>query len=209
MWVASIPSLRNCGEGWGGVEEKERRRRRSRERRSREKDEEEEEEEEDDEDEMGRGVATMASTSNGRLWRSAEARARWLALMTMETIPLHGVSFGLCCLTQHVDAFAPLMQKEPSKEVKARLEGALSCWYHASAFGTVKPKKPGQNGAISGSRFTAAEEKALRDGYNLFGKKDGSGKKDEWIKKTMEKFAFHPSHRTVKSLKQKWQKLNK
>ena len=53
------------------------------------------------------------------------------------------------------------------------------------------------------------EEKALRDGYNLFGKKDGSGKKDEWIKKTMEKFAFHPSHRTVKSLKQKWQKLNK
>ena len=29
----------------------------------------------------------------------------------------------------------------------------------------------------------------LRDGYTSLGKKDGSGKKDEWIKKTMEKLS--------------------
>ena len=84
--------------------------------------EEEEEEEEDDEDEMGRGVANNG-VHEQRLWRSAEARARWLALMTMETILLHGVSSRPLLPHAACRRVRPLMQKEPSKEVKARLRG--------------------------------------------------------------------------------------
>ena len=56
-------------------------------------------------------------------------------------------------------------------------------------------------------RFSANEEKWLREGYKLFGE-GNKGRKQEWVDKTLHRFPFHPS-RTRQSLQQKWQQMNK
>ena len=194
-----------------------------------EEDEEEEEEgddddEEEDEDTSGgrrrggretaeHGGAAMGATSSSRLWRSREARQRWLGLMRAPTAPLHAIALGLHALEQHAAAFAPLQLKNPGKSKALELDHALACWYHAGAFGSApkggasKAKGSGKGG--KSVAFSAQEIKWLREGNRMFAADDTTGRGvNNWYRRTLDKFPFHPS-RTHASLQQKWNAMRK
>jgi hypothetical protein len=172
-------------------------------------DEEMEEGEEGEEGE-GTGASTAAATataSSETLWLSKEARARWLGAVGASPSP-QTLALCLAALKAHCQLFAPLQERKPTGSRRAELMAAVRCFYHAGAFGAKAwgaAKPAGQADAKGGAavRFSNAEIRYLREGHRLFGRK-GS----DWIKQTLEQFAFHSS-RNEKTLKQKWHQMGK
>ena len=134
------------------------------------------------------------------------------------TESLHMLSLGLNGLRAHAQAFAPLQERKPNASKRLELAAALQPYYHDGAFGSSAAKGRSSGGGGGGGkggssaksvRFSAQEEKWLREAHGIFASKFGEvskrGKKGEvsWYEKALERFAFHPT-RTAQSLKQKW-----
>ena len=168
------------------------------------------EEGEEGEEGEGTGASTAAATataSSETLWLSKEARARWLGAVGASPSP-QTLALCLAALKAHCQLFAPLQERKPTGSRRAELMAAVRCFYHAGAFGAKAwgaAKPAGQADAKGGAavRFSNAEIRYLREGHRLFGRK-GS----DWIKQTLEQFAFHSS-RNEKTLKQKWHQMGK
>ena len=168
-------------------------------------DEDEEEDEEDEEEEVIGGGASSggdwASTLSETLWRSKEARARWLsALSATRSAPT--VSLGLAALRAHTQLFAPLAERKLPASKREEHAGVLRCCYHAKALGqSDKTWAPKAGVGGKGVRFSDAEVRNLREGFRLFG--GGRHGSTRWVKQTMERFTFH-SCRTERALREKW-----
>jgi hypothetical protein len=192
-----------------------------------EESEEEEEEEEDDDDDSESGeredtrggrrshsnrhasfTPGTGLSNHARLWRSAEARARWLAAMKAAA-SCHMLAIGLVALKQHTSTFSPIAERKQSAARRMAEEEALASWYHAGAFaskssGSKSKAGTGRGGGL-GVRFSAQEEKWLLQAYERFAK---GGSKTSWCRKALDTYAFHSS-RTIASLLQKWKGLQK
>ena len=89
--------------------------------------------EEDDADDEGAAAVGGAGPPTGRLWKSAEARARWLAAMGAAN-SVHTLALALVALRDHCALFQPMLERKSNGDKRADLERAVTVFYHAGAF---------------------------------------------------------------------------
>ena len=132
---------------------------------------EDEDDESEDEDEGEGGADAPSTVAADTLWRSTEARARWLGAMGAAH-SAHTLALGLASLKMHCQLFAPLQDRKLPPAKRAELAAAIGCFYHGGAFGKqsfgAKPTpKPKGGGADKGGSVRSSNAE-LPSGSFLF-----------------------------------------